>query len=217
MPVMVQQLKKTLLRLSQLLGSIWWRLKYRFWRESFPQPLDGQVRLNLGSGDCTSSEFINIDARPFRRSHLIADIQYLPMFADNSVDLIYASHVVEHIPRSQLLSALKEWCRILKPGGVFRFGVPDFDSLIEIYKLSNKRTDSIINQLMGQEGEYDRHYTIWNESFASDWLRRAGFKGSIRRWNPDEAPNHSFIDKCNRQFKEGDRVILISLNLEVTK
>ena len=46
-------------------------------------------------------------------------------FRDDSFDLIYASHVLEHIPWYQVEETLTEWVRILKPGGQLEVWVPD--------------------------------------------------------------------------------------------
>ena len=46
-------------------------------------------------------------------------------FKDNTFDVVYASHVLEHIPWYQVKSVVAEWVRILKPGGVLEVWVPD--------------------------------------------------------------------------------------------
>lgn len=138
------------------------------------------------------------------------------MFPNNSVDFIYASHAMEHIPRSKLVKSLKDWYRVLKPGGVLRFGVPNFDKLIEVYQASERNVDSIINQLMGSEGEHDDHHTIWNLEYAKTILKETGFK-EIREWDYKNIEHHDFKDKTSRIMKAGNKEILISLNLEAIK
>lgn len=46
-------------------------------------------------------------------------------FADNQFDLIYASHVLEHIPWFKSQETLREWVRLLKQGGCLEVWVPD--------------------------------------------------------------------------------------------
>lgn len=205
-----------LIRFKLFLLRLFWRLKYSFFREKLPRNKDGKVYLNVGSGANTSPEFINIDAIPFPKTHLVADIQNLSTFPSESVDMIYASHVLEHIPRGKLEQTLLEWNRVLKRGGVLRFGVPDFDSLIAIYKESGNNVEKIVSQLMGEDGEYDDHHTIWNRSFAEKVLRKTGF-GEVREWDPKTADRHAFNDKTSRFYEEGGKSIAISLNLEAVK
>ena len=50
-------------------------------------------------------------------------------FPDESFDLIYASHVLEHIPWYETECALREAVRVLAPGGSIEIHVPDFDVL----------------------------------------------------------------------------------------
>ena len=198
----------TLINLKLRLLSLLWRIKFEFFREKLPKNADGKVYLNLGSGVNTSPEFINIDAFPSRRTHLVLDIQNLTIFPDNSVDMVYASHVIEHIPRSNLKKTLVEWHRVLKPGGTLRFGVPDLDKLIAIYNASGQNTESIVEQLLGQDRDFDRHCTIWNLNYAKSILKEVDFSGEPRHWEVGTAEHHKFHDKSNRDN---------SLNLEVVK
>lgn len=45
------------------------------------------------------------------------DISNIP-FEDNKFDAIYTSHVIEHLTADELHQALKEFDRVLKPGGI---------------------------------------------------------------------------------------------------
>ena len=58
----------------------------------------------------------------------------LEQFADNSIDEVYASHVLEHLGfREELPKALREIWRVLKPGGVLKISVPDFERLCTMF------------------------------------------------------------------------------------
>lgn len=204
------------MRQKQALLRSLYTMRYFFFRPSFPVNSDGKVYLNLGCGPASSSEFINIDAIPSSETNLVTDIRYLPMFANNSVNLIYASHVIEHIPREEIVATLAEWLRVLKPGGILRFGVPDFDKLIMVYQKSNRDINSIVNQLMGQEAPYDDHHSIWNREYAECILKRVGFS-DVRKWSPETVKHHLFLDKTGREFEIDGELIQISLNLEAVK
>ena len=54
-------------------------------------------------------------------------------FKSNSVDVVYNSHVLEHLDRSVARGFLKEILRVLKPGGICRIVVPDFEFLCRSY------------------------------------------------------------------------------------
>lgn len=213
---MVQKFKIFLIGAKIKMYYFYWAIKRHFITPKFPINKDGKRYVNLGCGVNTSKEFINVDTIPLPHIHHINNIQKLFMFPNNSVDFIYASHAMEHIPRSKLVKSLKDWYRVLKPGGVLRFGVPNFDKLIEVYQASERNVDSIINQLMGSEGEHDDHHTIWNLEYAKTILKETGFK-EIREWDYKNIEHHDFKDKTSRIMKAGNKEILISLNLEAIK
>lgn len=77
-------------------------------------------RLNLGCGDKILPGYINVDvveSRLDRKPDVICDLHKLTPFEDNSVDEILSVHVVEHFWRWEVVDVLKEWVRVLKPGG----------------------------------------------------------------------------------------------------
>jgi malonyl-CoA O-methyltransferase len=105
--------------------------RFEFIKGDFPCILD----LGCGPGDSSvklkklfpKSKLIAVDIsqkmlkiakskRPFfnRFQCLQADVSALPL-ADESVDLIFAHHVLAYLPNMQ--AALTEWHRVLKPGG----------------------------------------------------------------------------------------------------
>ena len=59
----------------------------------------------------------------------IGDITDLSQFDDNSIEEIYASHIVEHVPQMQVEETLKGIYRVLKDNGKFYVSVPDMDIL----------------------------------------------------------------------------------------
>lgn len=46
-------------------------------------------------------------------------------FQDGTFHLIHASHILEHIPWYKTEETLREWVRILRPGGILELWVPD--------------------------------------------------------------------------------------------
>ena len=54
-------------------------------------------------------------------------------FASDSVDTVYHSHVMEHLDRPVALQFLSEILRVLKPGGICRIVVPDFEFACRAY------------------------------------------------------------------------------------
>ncbi|MES3031018.1 MAG: methyltransferase domain-containing protein [Patescibacteria group bacterium] len=212
----IKKLRRAVIKVKNSLVSGFGFFLRKIHAPKIPVNSEGKVYVNLGCGKNTSKEFINIDTRTMPNVHYIAEVQKLPMLKNNSVDLLYASHLLEHIPRNEVPMTLGEWYRVLKPGGVLRFGVPDFDALIKVYGLSQNDVTSIENQLLGQTAPYDDHHTIWNFNYAEKLLKEANFR-TIRTWDYKTATHHDFIDKSMREVQVAGESILISLNIEAVK
>lgn len=55
-------------------------------------------------------------------------------FEDGLVDVIYSSHMLEHLDRAQAQLFLAEAYRVLAPGGFLRIAVPDLSLVIDRYR-----------------------------------------------------------------------------------
>lgn len=121
------------------------------------------IILNLGCGfhACAHPNVVNIDwsiyirARASRLGRLVAPMllkgerrqrfERLPPnvlaynlkngipFPDQSVDVVYHSHVLEHIERDLVPGFLREVFRVLRRGGIHRIVVPDLEVLCRRY------------------------------------------------------------------------------------
>ena len=80
------------------------------------------LKLNLGSGSSRIEGFTNVDMNTAEDIDVFSDVQHLPFF-DSTVDEIYASHILEHLPYNS--AVLSEWARVLCPGGLCTVVVPD--------------------------------------------------------------------------------------------
>jgi SAM-dependent methyltransferase len=109
------------------------------------------IKLNLGCGDKILDGYINIDvveSRAGKKPDFICDLHNLSKFESNSVDEILAVHVVEHFWQWEVVDILKEWTRVLKPGGKMILECPNLVSAAEEF-LKN----SDIAAMGGPEGQ----------------------------------------------------------------
>jgi SAM-dependent methyltransferase len=90
-----------------------------------------RIRLNIGADRTQIAGFLSVDFNEAVSPDVLAEADNLP-FEDNTVDEIYASHVLEHMPFES--QALQEWLRVLKPGGMLTVAVPDVDQIYYLYK-----------------------------------------------------------------------------------
>jgi SAM-dependent methyltransferase len=79
------------------------------------------VKLNLGAGQSYIPGFVNIDLSSRAEVSLDLGKDKLP-FEDDSVDVIFSYHTLEHVP--DYLFALSQIHRVLKHGGRLLLGLP---------------------------------------------------------------------------------------------
>lgn len=92
-----------------------------------PTGKDGKVRIDLGGGKIPLEGWVNLDPGhgegPWRR--LAQDVPW--PIADDAVEQVYASHMMEHVPAgAERIAVMNEAWRVLKPGGTFEIRVPMF-------------------------------------------------------------------------------------------
>jgi len=170
------------------------------------------MKLHLGCGRRRLKGYANIDILPTVEPDIVGDITRLETFEDDSASLIYASHVFEHIPRPFVLDTLREWRRVLKPGGILRVSVPDFMVLAELYLYDGISMWRVIGPLAGrQDYPANTHYMIYDYEYLAWTLGQAGFY-DIQRWYPMSDLPVGFDDYSKAKINGR----LISLNLEAT-
>jgi SAM-dependent methyltransferase len=99
--------------------------------------LDGEVvaplRVEIGGGEFPSAGYIHVDAdRRSRHLEHVAHSWKLP-FPDASVHELLAIHVLEHVHPGSIHRTLREWRRILAPGGYAEIHVPDASTILPAY------------------------------------------------------------------------------------
>jgi predicted SAM-dependent methyltransferase len=192
--------------------------------------MDEMTYLNIGCGLKAPKNWINIDASP---SLLISkltvcrlllgkrlpawphNVQYGNIVSGvdiqrNGCDLIFASHVLEHLSLDDAHIALANIYSILKPGGILRLIVPDLFTITHQYvdrvntindpKAAFKFLDdlgvgfrmqrtSILARLINAFSN-SQHQWMWDELSLKQALASAGFRDIMKRRYGDWADNH---------------------------
>lgn len=178
----------------------------------------GKIMLNLGVGERERIPgFTNVDIRPLPNVDIVAPVDNLDMFQDDSVEVVYASHVLEHFPRRDTQRVLREWYRVLKPKGTLRLSVPDFEAVIKAYEMTKNLALVLGHLVGGQDYPGNTHYMVFDFAYLSTLLSEVGFR-CIRKW--DWKKLSRYPDDQSRNYfphKDFDHGILMSLNVECEK
>ncbi|HXC58113.1 MAG TPA: methyltransferase domain-containing protein [Steroidobacteraceae bacterium] len=109
----------------------------------------------------------------------VGDIGSLEQFAAGSIEEIYASHVLEHVPQQLVARTIAGIHRVLAKGGKFKVSVPDLDILCHAFIRPNTPTQIKFHYMRmmfgGQVDVNDYHYFGWTFEFLGQSLHDAGF------------------------------------------
>lgn len=145
------------------------------------------MKLDIGAGPFKRDEdYTSVDA-----NHPDADIK-APMWAiplpDDSVQAIWSSHALEHVQMTKVPETLKEWYRLLKPGGLAIIQVPNFDYVARYWLTGPDRgwAEAMVFGMQRDEGDF--HRCAFTSAGLKADCEAAGFtvKRVEMRWNHNQ-------------------------------
>lgn len=154
------------------------------------------MKLHLGCGGIYKEGYVNIDRDEYegkvdRKFDLSQPLDY----EDNSVEVIEAYHLFEHLPFSTIEAVVTSWYRVLKPGGKLIMEMPDFDGVIALVN-QRPNDNSVLASIFGsqaREGQF--HHWGWNKTRLKFALEGTGFKDVIF---PAPTDYHKNLEPCLR-------------------
>lgn len=160
------------------------------------------IKLHLGCGKRDfGPEWVHIDRVDFPHiKH--KDVTKLP-YADGSVSLIYACHLIAYFDREEIVPILKEWKRVLRPYGVLRIATPNWDVL-------RLKAVPVLGPLYGKMSDPPiYHRTVYGKAGLKTILEAAGFY-KVKTYDHNKT-SHATFDDHSAAYIHGK---LISLNIQ---
>lgn len=194
--------------------------KKRWEKEELPiefkceSPDERKVKLHLGCGTKHLDGYVNIDIRYLPGVDEVNNIKFLRNYQNNSIDEIYACHVLEHFGRWEYKDVLRRWYELLKSEGTLRIAVPNFEAVCKHY-MKHKNLKTLMGFLYGGQ-DYDEnfHYVTFDFNTIKQELHELGFS-NITLW---DAEKYAVDDYSKSYLPHMDkRGMLMSLNIVATK
>lgn len=135
------------------------------------------MTLDVGPGRNVQPHFdqpvVRYDLRVDIRPTVVGCARKLP-FRSNSFSTVYASHVLEHFHGRESVGILREWVRVLQPGGELQVFVPNLE-WVQAQLAAGICDEFVLNALYGrQEYETDVHRTGFTPTLLRNLVYKAG-------------------------------------------
>ena len=176
-------------------------------------------RLHLGCGKAYLPGFLNVDLFSNIKADAYHDVTNLP-YPKESFDEIYCCHLLEHVHRHAVLATRNHWKSLLKPGGLLRLAVPNFEAICDHY-MEHRKLEPLLGLLYaGQDNFLNRHTVTFDRPYLTKMLLSAGFDDiGMWDWRQTEQKDHDDFASCFLPHMEKDnpRARLMSLNMSARR
>lgn len=156
------------------------------------------IKLDIGGGGKETKrgeDFISVD---IKGGDVEAEMWKLP-YDDDSVDMIWSSHALEHVGIYKVSQTLQEWRRVLKPGKTLILQVPNFDYVAKYWLTGPDRpwAEAMVFGLQTDDGQY--HKCAFTAASLRADLEAAGFevKRVEMRWSHNQETLQAVAAKPN--------------------
>jgi SAM-dependent methyltransferase len=165
-------------------------------------------RLNWGCGPTPAPGWINSDRLDGGGIDVSCDIRDGLPLPDDSFDYAVSIHGLQDLPYLDVVPALRELRRVLRPGGFLRLGLPDLDRAVAAYVAGDRdyfyipdaEATSLGGKLIVQLTWYGSVRTPFTWAFVRELLDRAGFRRVERcAYRRTVSPHADIVELDNRE------------------
>lgn len=179
------------------------------------------MRVHVGCGPKILPGFKHADIKKYDHIDYCCDVfNLLDHIQPNSVDEIYACHVVEHVSRHKISELLDVFYTLLKPNGILRVSVPDIEKVVDLYKSgAYPLYPTLYGQFWGgQKDQYDYHTCGFDFKTLETLSMRAGFCDLQRyEWRDFLPEGYDDYSRSYLPHMDFDNGTLLCLNVTMRK
>lgn len=142
--------------------------------------------INLGCGPRFHPDWTNIDfnsSSPHVQAH---DLRQGIPCPDETFDVVYHSHLLEHFPRHKALGFIQGCYRVLKPRGIIRVVVPDLERIVKMYLQA-------LNRALDGEDGWQHNYEWMMLELYDQTVREHPGGAMLEYLKQDPIPNEAFV------------------------
>lgn len=123
------------------------------------------------------------------------DLRYGIPLNDNSVQILYCSHFLEHLNKPDGARFIAECYRVLAKGGLMRLVLPDLD--IAIKQFQTKPAEKVLDLFFytSDYADFAAHKYNYNFKLLATLLKKVGFKNIERqKYRQGQCPDLKLLD-----------------------
>lgn len=163
--------------------------------------MNNKKMLNLGCGGRWHKDWTNVDFVSNDENVIAHNLNEGTPFENDSFDVVYHSHVLEHFTKEKAILFIQECYRVLKPGGILRLAVPDLEQIARLY-------------LQKLEENNDADYDWMMLEMHDQMVRNTSGGNMYNYFLQDEIPNLDFV--LSRIGNEAELMINAIQNTKLT-
>lgn len=151
--------------------------------------------LNLGCGNNFHASWTNVDFLSCSSDVIPHNLLHGIPFENESFEVVYHSHVLEHFAKEDAQKFIKECYRVLKPNGIIRIAIPDLEQIVINYI---KVLKEVIENSASKEAQ-NKYDWILFEMYDQTVRNKTG--GEMLKYLATETDLDFVINRCGGEIK----------------
>lgn len=171
----------------------------------------------MGCGKAYLPGYLNVDLFSNIKADAYHDVTNLP-YEKDYFDEIYVCHLLEHVHRHAVIATLNHWKSLLKPGGLLRLAVPNFEAISAHYQ--THRNVKVLQGLLyaAQDNYLNRHTVAFDQYYLRELLETCGFEQiELWDWRLTIQRDHDDFSRAYLPPFDSEKGRLMSLNMQAVK